>query len=202
MLLTAAGCHADPAPAPAATPFVAVVTPENALAFRFVKDGAWFGSLDMLGWGPNWAYAPPSSPGLRRGRRAVGDDAVPERPGHHPGRAGAPERAGRPHVHLHPRDGERPGADAVVQHVQLRRGVQRRHGGRDDGGRQARRPAPHPDSPSAGSTRRSPKWSSMSRASATSRRRSTRPSRRTWRTGRCGCGWPTTRCRRGPTPRR
>ncbi len=60
LLLTAAGCQSEPAPTPTAAPFVAAVTPENALAFRFVKDGAWFGSLDMLGWGPNWAYAPPS----------------------------------------------------------------------------------------------------------------------------------------------
>ena len=67
LLLTAADCHADPVPAPAATPFVAVVTPENALAFRFVKDGAWFGSLDMLGWGPNWSYAPPSKAAYAEG---------------------------------------------------------------------------------------------------------------------------------------
>ena len=106
MLLTAAGCHADPAPVPAATPIVAVVTPENALAFRFVKDGAWFGSLDMLGWGPNWGYRPAVRPGVCQGRGVVSDDAVPKRPRHHPGRAGAPERAGRPHVHLHPRDRE------------------------------------------------------------------------------------------------
>lgn len=58
-------CEAAP-PSTGKNAFTVVITPENAFAFRFLKNGAHFGSMDMVGWGPNWSYAPPSKQGYAR----------------------------------------------------------------------------------------------------------------------------------------
>jgi hypothetical protein len=58
------GCaHAQIGPGVGSEPFVLTIAPDDSLDFQLIKNGVSVASIDMIGWGPNWAYSVPSATG-------------------------------------------------------------------------------------------------------------------------------------------
>lgn len=71
IVLGAISLLAPPQPALAdsspSTPYVMTIMPDNALDFCLLYNGKGFATTHVTGWGPNWAWAPPSRQGYAYG---------------------------------------------------------------------------------------------------------------------------------------